>query len=211
MEQLEWGPRLVRVIARQIRRHRERKRPKMSAQALATRCAQLGWPIKRSVLSNLESGYRETITVPELFVIAAALEVPPSDLIAPLGRVDEVEILPGMSATPEAVADWLAGHQALPGTRWASNPSALFASHAQYLEAWKHARLRVRVDLSNGDHERAAANERAADGYLAALLRVRDAMRGEGVSPPQLPAELEAVEGPGRFRREALISPGRAA
>lgn len=194
MEQLEWGPRLVRVIARQIRRHRERKRPKMSTQALADRCAELGWPIKRSVLSNLENGYRETITVPELFIIAAALEVPPSDLIAPLGRVDEVEILPGMSATPEAVVEWLAGHRALSGTRWASNTVALYVSHAQYFEAWKHARERARVDLSNGDHERATANEQAADGYLAALLRVRDAMRDQDLTPPQLPAELEAVE-----------------
>jgi len=47
------------------------------------------------VISNLESGYRKMITLPELFVLAEALGVPPLMLMLPLGQADQIEILPG--------------------------------------------------------------------------------------------------------------------
>jgi len=82
----------VRVIAQEVRRHRDAQ--KISAQQLADRCTDLGLPIKRSVIANLETGHRETVTVPELLVLGAALNVSPALLAIPVGRSESVEILP---------------------------------------------------------------------------------------------------------------------
>jgi transcriptional regulator with XRE-family HTH domain len=197
MEQPEWGPRLVNVVAGQIRYHRERKRPKMSAQALADKCAELGWPIKRSVLSNLESGYRETITVPELFVLAQALEVPPTDLLLPLGRADKVEILPGMEVSTSDALDWLTGRKALPGTEWESSATGLFQTHKMLYDRWHAARVAARELLQRGGEDaeqEVAYHEEVARGMQAALWRTRTTMRERGLTPPDLPPELAAIE-----------------
>lgn len=92
VRQEEWSVRLVRVIAQEVRRHRDAQ--KISAQQLADRCTDLGLPIKRSVIANLETGHRETVTVPELLVLGAALNVSPALLAIPVGRSESVEILP---------------------------------------------------------------------------------------------------------------------
>ena len=52
----------------QIRRAR-----KVSAQELANRMTAAGYPIKRSVIANLESGRREEISVDHLAAAALAL------------------------------------------------------------------------------------------------------------------------------------------
>ena len=70
----DWPARVAATVAREVRRYRESQRPKMSAQQLADRTAELGAPIPRSVLANLESGRRETVSVAEILVLAAALE-----------------------------------------------------------------------------------------------------------------------------------------
>ena len=59
----------------------------MSVQKLADVTDELGMPIPRSVLANLESGRRETVTVAEVLVLAAALDVAPIDLICPSGSI----------------------------------------------------------------------------------------------------------------------------
>jgi len=184
MTQPEWSARLVRVIADQIRWHRKRKRPKMSAQALADRCAELGWPIKRSVLANLEAGRRETITVPELFVIAAALEVPPVDLLVPLGRVDQVEALPDVSWRPEVVVDWLTGRMAPAGGQWADNIVSLFRRHLYHKRGWGNTKASVRVFQDQGYEKRAEKEEARATYHLSQLLLVRREMRDRGLTPP---------------------------
>lgn len=53
----------------------------MSAQGLADRCAELGHPIQRDVISNLENGRRATVPVTDLIVIAEALGVPALSLV----------------------------------------------------------------------------------------------------------------------------------
>lgn len=187
MEQPQWGPELVRVIAGQIRWHRERKRPKMSAQALADRCAEIGWPIKRSVLSNLESGYRETITVPELIVIAAALEVPLADLLLPLGRAEQVEILPGTRVPPVVALYWVNARRPLPGAKWEYSAAPLFY---EWITSWKalmDAEREERECRQRGDEEKA----QIAGGYAAmsrrALARLAETMRAQGMEPPKEP------------------------
>ncbi|WP_282703210.1 helix-turn-helix transcriptional regulator [Streptomyces sp. CC219B] len=96
-----------RTIAGEIRRHRLGQG--LSAQQLSDRCAELGAPIPRTVLSNFENGKRQNITVAEVLVLARALGVPPGVLIFPVGHVAEFEVLPGAWQEPLAALDWLSG------------------------------------------------------------------------------------------------------
>lgn len=71
----------------------------ISAVKLATRTGELGYPIHRVAISKIESGERE-ITVAELLVLAAALDVPPINLVIP-PDAGEVVVLPGVHLPPE--------------------------------------------------------------------------------------------------------------
>ena len=77
----------------------------MSAVKLATRTAELGYPVHRVAISKLESGER-AITVPELVILAAALDTVPLALLL----CDEtVEILPDNKMTGAAAVGWFTG------------------------------------------------------------------------------------------------------
>lgn len=205
MEQAQWGPKLVATVASQVRRHRKARG--ISTRALAEQCSELGHPIPRSVLSNLESAYRQTITVPELYVLAAALEVPPADLLLPLGHTDQLEILPGVTVTPPAALEWVSGHRPLPGVRWSGSTSARFYEHGQLVESWEAERQAARTYrempeerlpakvAAYGRGQAVDEHERNASRHLAVLARLRERMAGGGLTPPELPVELaELVE-----------------
>lgn len=104
----DWSTRLAQSIAGEVRRYRQARG--LSAQQLADRCASLGMPIQRSVLANLESGRRTTVTVAEVLVLAKALGVPPGALIFPVGTQPVVEILPDGYVEPLSAVNWLSGH-----------------------------------------------------------------------------------------------------
>lgn len=70
-------------------------------------------PIPRNVLANLESGRRDTITVAEVLVLAAALNVAPMELICPVGYDDEIELLPGRQTNPLTGSRWIDGELTL--------------------------------------------------------------------------------------------------
>lgn len=106
-----WQERVTRTVAREIRRHRDRH--KMSAQQLADRTAELGMPIPRAVLANLESGRRDVVTVAEVLVLAAALRVAPAELFCPVGFDEEIELLPGRLVDPLSGSKWVNGELAL--------------------------------------------------------------------------------------------------
>lgn len=106
----DWSTRLALAIAGEVRRHRQAQG--LSAQQLADRCAAIGMPIQRSVLANLESGRRTTVTVAEVLVLAQALGVPPGALMFPVGRERYSEVLPGVMQDPLDAVDWLAGRTA---------------------------------------------------------------------------------------------------
>ena len=91
----DWSAKLTRTVAGQVRRYRDARG--MSAQQLADACEKLGYPIPRSVIANLESGRRESVSLSELLVLAAALHVSPPALVIPVDTTADVEILPGKS------------------------------------------------------------------------------------------------------------------
>lgn len=114
MEQTEgWAQRIAAHVGRRVAFFRERLKDaegrKLTTQALANRTRALGHPLDRSVIAKLEGGHRQSITVPELVVLAKALEVPAIQLLYPLGNEPEVEVLPGRAASTEQAMLWFTG------------------------------------------------------------------------------------------------------
>lgn len=107
-----WPVTFTQQIAANVRHHRQRQG--LSVQALADRCTAAGLPTDRSKLAKLESGHRSTVTVPELLVLAHALDTPPLLLLASLDTDDSVEILPGVEAAPQEAVAWIDGTAPLP-------------------------------------------------------------------------------------------------
>jgi hypothetical protein len=66
-------------------------------------------PIPRSVLANLESGRRDTVSVAEVLVLAAALDIAPIDLICPVEFDKQTKMLPGRAIDPLSAMRWFTG------------------------------------------------------------------------------------------------------
>lgn len=84
-------------------------RGKRSAQWLADRTADLGYPITRAQIANYESGRKKNLDIAELLVIAAALNTSPVNLVFPGPYDAQVEFLPGRHVPELAAADWFSG------------------------------------------------------------------------------------------------------
>lgn len=110
--QIEWPARLTRSIAGQVRRYRKAR--KWSAQNLADECAALGLDVRRDLITDLENGRRSHVSVAELFVLAAALGVPPVQLLAGTGAEESAEVLPGRHVPAFRAAEWVSGEGPLP-------------------------------------------------------------------------------------------------
>lgn len=204
MSQSDWSGRLARNIAREVRRYRTER--KMSAQQLADRCAQLGMEIPRAVLANLENGRRPVVSVAELLILAAALDVPPVLLVAPLGRQPGSEILPGRELPTEGAVYWLSGLTGLGETpdgldatwlTWRDERGivALYDHHAAMVEevetvlaAAFHEGVTTddgKVLMSTADLRRRAVEE---------LRSVRAYMRERDLILPDLPEDLADID-----------------
>lgn len=65
--------------------------------------------MSRTSLSKLENGYRESVTVPELLVLASVLDVAPMALLFGHGIDDKTEMLPGQHCEPWDAVQWFTG------------------------------------------------------------------------------------------------------
>lgn len=84
----------------------------MSAQDLANKCSDLGYPMVRSIIANLESGRRTTVTVAEITIFAHALDVPLPALISETESLGEsVEMLPGSLVSRSEALLWSSGER----------------------------------------------------------------------------------------------------
>ncbi|MYX39081.1 MULTISPECIES: helix-turn-helix transcriptional regulator [unclassified Streptomyces] len=188
----DWTARVSRTIAHEVRRHRTGRG--MSAQQLADACEALGAPMPRTVISNLENGRRGSITVAEVMVLAAALDVPPATLVFPVGHVDEVEYLPGQSVPPLAAVEWWHGLLAP-----ASSPLALLRRHRDlevrirnlYRGIWEQAIAEYQWHGEPDGPEAEAARDVARD-LTTQLHELRDEIARRGLRLPAL-AGLDKV------------------
>jgi transcriptional regulator with XRE-family HTH domain len=187
----DWGKALTAAVARQVRHYREQKG--MSTQALADACTAAGYPVKRSVLVNLENSVRsrprDSVSVQLVLMLARVLDVPPVLLLVPVGAEQDVEILPGAFAGPWQAYEWITGSGPLArrtagSTRYGvdtSTDTMLFKENARPIELYGRAARAL------SDFRRAWPLD--ASGQMAAvreLVEVRAELRAEGLHVGEL-------------------------
>jgi len=184
MPQSDWPAGLTSAIAAEMRRYRLSR--KYSAKELADRCVKLGLPVSRSTLADLENGRRASLTVPELLIIARALDVPPVQLVYPVGHVDAVEALPGQNVPPWTAAKWLTGEDIESGPQ---RPTDYFRRH----DAAEAKVLQAEIGMTEGNGS-AEIWQEARERSIDRLLNIRKSMRQAGLLTPQLRPDLAKIE-----------------
>ncbi|MFG2943230.1 transcriptional regulator [Streptomyces sp. NPDC048282] len=200
----EWEERVKANVAGEVRRRR--KEMGWSAQDLADRCEQLGHPIPRNVIANMESGRRASLPLVDVMILAAALETYPVCLIFPVGYVDRTQELPFQ----ELVPTWDALRRFTGDEDVAMHDAGLipdFEAHDNLvrtalaaLEEAEQARFAAktasnRAQQEEAEHRRTKYSDEAVSAkYKLRYLR-RD-LRDEGATPPYLPPALADVDLP---------------
>jgi transcriptional regulator with XRE-family HTH domain len=200
----EWEDRVKANVAGEVRRRR--KEMGWSAQDLADACEQLGHPIPRNVIANMESGRRASLPLVDVMVLAAALETYPVCLIFPVGYVERTQELPFQDLVPtwDALRRFTGDedvplHDAglIPDFEVHDN---LVRTALAALEEAEQARFAAKT-ASNRAQEEEAERRRTkySDEAISAkykLRYLRRDLRDEGATPPYLPPALGDVDPP---------------
>ena len=188
MEQTGWASGVSRTIAAEVRRHRRARG--MSGQELADRCAELGiTSLPRSVIANLENGRREVVTVAEVLVLAAALDVPPAVLAFPVGYAETVEYLPGQEVSPLEAVDRFGG-----AGRHDDGALGLLRSHRDLEQRIRghYRRIWDAATCGEPDGVEAQAAREVAEELTEQLREVRAEIRARGlVLPPSAGLDVD--------------------
>ncbi|MFJ8138895.1 helix-turn-helix domain-containing protein [Streptomyces sp. NPDC096013] len=200
----EWEDRVKANVAGEVRRRR--KEMGWSAQDLADRCEQLGHPIPRNVIANMESGRRATLPLVDVIVLAAALETYPVCLIFPVGYVDRTQELPFQDLVPtwDALrrftgdeATFLYDAGLIPDFEAHDN---LVRTALAALEEAEQARFAAKTASNRAQQEEAERRRtKYSDEAISAkykLRYLRRDLRDEGATPPDLPPALGDVDLP---------------
>jgi hypothetical protein len=188
----------------------------MSAQQLADRCAELGLEIPRAVLANLETGRRPLVSVAELLVLAAALEVPPLALAIPIARQETTEILPGVEVPTLDAAGWWQGAMGMVDLR-SENGAVMISEtlgretaiqlvrmHQDSVARWRSASTALR-QAAGAAHRADPAEagpirtmlqvqQQNLDHFAREVCGLRRLMRDQGLIPPPLPLDLAYLD-----------------
>ncbi|MFD6968303.1 helix-turn-helix domain-containing protein [Streptomyces sp. NPDC059949] len=200
----EWADRIKDNVASEVRRRRKEMR--WSAQRLAERCEELGHPIPRNVIANLESGRRANLPLVDVMILAAALYTSPICLIFPIGYVEETQELP----FKHLVSTWDAMRMFTGEEPSHDSDSGLipdFNRHASLVRTIEAAlreaeRAGFAAETAASPAQREEA-ERKRDNYAAQakeatwqLQCVRGQIRDEAATPPDLPPALADIDPP---------------
>ena len=190
MAQDGWQAGLTKSVATQVRRWRLHRG--LSAQQLSDRCGELGHPIPRPVLSNIENGRREAVTLAELLILSASLDVPVLMLFAPLAAEESIEILPGRKAPFWQVVQWFMG-----AASWDELGEPAASAEPAGINPVVHWTLdqlsRRAVGVRTGDEPARAIEETLAmvrDFLVLTHSGLTEHMREQGKEPPPWPPEL---------------------
>ncbi|MFF3114240.1 helix-turn-helix domain-containing protein [Kitasatospora sp. NPDC057904] len=186
-----WSAQVTRTVIAEVRRCR--KELGMTAQDLADACDELGHPIPRNVIANWESGRRLTLTVPELLVLAKAVDTPPAALVFPLGGSTNVDCLPHESRDPWTAFSWFTGEDLDFGD------AAVFREYAGvehrirtgHHDAWQLQFSGAREDWPHGAEAKLG---RLVKAVRSELVPIRHRMRELGLNPPPLPGHLAFLD-----------------
>lgn len=143
-DELPWDAELVRRVGEAAKTARGGK----SAAWLSAETDRLGYKLSTSVIAKLDSGHRGSVlSVPELLILAAALEVPPLALLFPKLPDGPVETIPNQPQSSFDAYLWAAG---LPPSPQRSDLAQLLGYVRERWETIKElARLRVRVSTAS--------------------------------------------------------------
>lgn len=186
MTDTDWPHELVTSIGREVQRWRKVR--KVSAQKVAAETKARGFEIKRSVLANLESGRRTSVSVPELLILADVLNVPPAILLFPVGYKDAVEVFPQTAAKPYLAIGWFIGERSAPtdDSRWpqapADSPLGMWRDHIGLVTEFGS----LHAVLAKPHEPADELLQQRHDLLGASLLRLRAAMRAAEMTPPKL-------------------------
>ncbi|MFJ7198027.1 MULTISPECIES: helix-turn-helix domain-containing protein [unclassified Streptomyces] len=200
----EWVDRVQANVAGEVRRRR--KEMGWSAQELADRCEDLGHPIPRNVIANMESGRRAGLPLVDVIVLAAALETYPACLIFPVGYVDRTQELPFQALVPtwDALRRFT-GEEEVLGHDSGLVPdfevhTSLVRTALAAIEEEERTRFAAKTATSRAQQEEAERQRTAyADQALSAkykLRYLRRELRDDGAIPPDLPPALHDVDPP---------------
>jgi transcriptional regulator with XRE-family HTH domain len=210
----EWAAQIAKQVGQGVAHYRGQARDsrggKLTAQALADRCAGLGLPMDRTVIAKLEKGTRQTITVGELIVLSRALNIPPVQLLFPIGRETETEVFPGESVDTWEALKWFTGEQELIPTSPLDNETKtqdaegvrFFREHDRLVDDWWDYRKRLSI-IADTKREslrrfRSEADPDAVDEHMmqltsqrlreieADLRELREEMQSAGYAPPEI-------------------------
>ena len=201
------------MIAREVRRHRIAR--KLSVRQLSDAVERRGLAMAQPVLSNLELGRRETISVAEWLVLAAALQVPPLALLFPVGRVDVVEPVPGFEVSPLIALTWaetgrFPAHAPTGDDEWPPTPRPVepaadkdarlierYRRHRELIGAWQMADGKaeaVRRHWSGDERDAELARLESEQRVTAGALRdLRELLRSQELTPPELPRSYSST------------------
>lgn len=200
-----WDGRLAQKIGQRVALYR--KKSGKTAQELSDALKPLGVELKRTVIGNLESGYRRTVSVAEVLAIAQVLEVPPLALLVPVGEDAEFEVLNDTVVDTWSAARWITGEwdperpssDQLPGLlredgfeksrRWNVELLDLYRRHQVEVTAWTRNQSAIANSEEELDREFAVAQrvQRTAEEMLRVIRR---AIRSRGDQLPALPPAL---------------------
>jgi transcriptional regulator with XRE-family HTH domain len=203
-----WSKTVTAVVAGQIKFWRDQRN--LSANELSKRTAELGSEVPRSVIANLETGRRDSISVDELLILGAALDVPPLLLLTPVGRTKTMRVLPSVDSTPWFARGWIIGarlveYAGASAQRWRESRRAvaLYDVHRTLLQQYAQIQTRIRrvADQAQLTSGTGAGQSEQQQRYLQALvndlaqslhtLRMhRKTIESEGLLVPELPPAL---------------------
>lgn len=105
--------------------------------------------LNRAAVAKVESGVRK-LSLDELFLVAAALNVSPLLLLVPVGTHDLMEVTPRSRVHPHIVLDWAMGEAPLAATNRLGIGTDTWRANAAPLTLWKHLRL-VQSDVRQAE------------------------------------------------------------
>jgi len=108
-------------VSRRLREIRDARGGLSQSQLALTMREDLGVPMDRAVLANLEASRRQSITVEQLFGLAAALNVSPTNLLLPTENEAEYAVTPKVRTFASHVRAWLHEAGPLPGVRYSGD------------------------------------------------------------------------------------------
>lgn len=157
------------------------------------------------MLANFEGGRRPALSLVELLVIARILEVPPVQLLFPVGLEETTEVLPDKVVDTWAALKWFTGETPqLPDDRptdaaeQSAAPVRLFRRHDQLVADWQRSNRQLQEMLATAgaapDSHLVQLASQSLHQLGESLQEVRRQLRRRGLTPPGLIPELAYIE-----------------